>query len=138
MIYLFTFSFQFIHSCHAKLFDGKTCIQNEHCRSGSCTCGVCGSKLKIGSKCAMNDNCASNLCSPSEGHDHTLGCRGTCSTCTSDEDCKGGPCTCGVCGSKLKKGSKCSNNGNCESGFCAGVHTSFCQGMCTVKPKLPF
>ena len=120
-------------NCVSRRPDGSSCDDNNLCRSGQCTCNICGQKLANGKTCSTNDNCRNGWCNGFL----TVGCRGTCQghvadggVCNDNNLCRSGQCTCATCGQKLANGKTCSTNDNCRSGWCNGFLTVGCRGTC--------
>ena len=138
--------------CDPKRGDGEACrkswnsqCDDNSCRAGYSTCGVCG-KAGNGNTCSSNSDCSTGWCSGQV----TWSCRGKCSSppdvsdgqpCRKgwnghcdDNTCKSKFSTCGICGNALV-GQRCSKNSDCKSGLCDGVVTWPCKGICLARPQ---
>ena len=58
-----------------------------------------------------------------------------CQGASDGNSCASGKCICRYCGRKLRDSFPCSENADCQSGWCNGVVTIGCQGRC--KSKTP-
>ena len=128
--------------CKSKTADGQRCQganDGNSCASGKCICGYCGWKLRDMLPCSANSDCRSGWCNGVV----TIGCRGVCKSKTPDggrcqgasdrNSCVSGKCICGYCGRKLRDFYPCSENADCQSGWCNGVVTIGCGGRCKQK-----
>jgi len=131
-------------TCRSLVADGGRCLQNgdaNSCISKKCICSHCGQRMSDGYQCSANSDCRSGWCNGV----FTIGCRGVCKSKTPDgqkcqgasdgNSCASGKCICRYCGRKLRDSFPCSENADCQSGWCNGVVTIGCQGRC--KSKTP-
>ena len=129
-------------TCRSKTPDGQACkgaSDGNSCASGKCICNHCGQRMSDGYKCSANSDCKSGWCDGT----FTIGCGGTCRSKTPDgQKCRGasdgnscvsGKCICSYCGRKLRDNFPCSENADCQSGWCHGVVTIGCNGRCKSK-----
>jgi len=127
--------------------DGLGCM-GESCVYGKEVCGKCtksNRKVSNGYKCSFTSDCESGYC---EGRP-TISCNGRCRAkrghlswawcdwlgCRS-ESCQSNKEICRKCtksSRRMPDGEKCSGHGDCESGYCEGRVTSFCNGRCRRK-----
>ncbi len=103
--------------------NGKQCVVDTACSSGSCNAGICGNKVSDGNSCDSSADCTSNNCDGT-----TNKCTSSCSPSTIicgdgiDNDCIGGDET------NCLNGAKCSLDSACSFGSC---YQSICRDRVT-------